>query len=176
MNIKQDDQKTYLKIKLEGGMIPTIGANGTLWRRGELIKAVNKSQYLFDTQIPYLMLKRNPIYFAKVKVGIIHLFCHQTKDFYRKQKRRAKDFFYQEGTKQREETYQRKAAKQALFILATITVLPLVIQMVRGYRRKPDFAWFFHPIACGITLWLYASETLVAIFKKTEMDRKEWKQ
>lgn len=166
----------YLKVQIKLPSIPTIGANGTIWRTGILRKAVGENNYLFDIEIPYVLASQKPFWFAKVKVGIVHLYCHQIKDFYRKQKRRAKDFFYQEKRDDRRQTYQRQLDKQLYFIFSTVTILPLIFQSIKGYFRNPDRAWFFHPLACLMTLWLYGTETILAKFKTAEMDRSEWRQ
>lgn len=176
LDVEQEDGGGYLKVKISKGILPTIGANGTIWRSGILKKAVGENDYLFDIEIPYILAGRKPFWFAKVKVGIVHLYCHQVKDFYRKQKRRAKDFFYQEKRGDRQETYQRQWDKQLYFIFSTVTILPLIVQSIKGYLRKPDRAWFFHPLACLMTLWLYGTETILAKFKTAEMDREEWRQ
>ncbi len=176
LEIEQKDKGKYLEIRIEKGILPTIGANGTLWRTKELKKTVGRSNYLFDTDIVYILAKKKPFKFAKVKIGIVHLYCQGLKDFYRKQKRRVKDFYYLEKQEERQETYQRQTSKQVYFVMAVILIFPLLFQMTRGYLKKPDKAWFFHPLACLITLWLYGSETVLAKFSQVEMNRDQWKQ
>ena len=111
-----------------------------------------------------------------MKVGIVHLYCRTIGDFYRKQKRRARDFFYLEKEEERRETYQRQAGRQFYFILTTITILPLIFQSIKGFIRKPDNVWLFHPFACLLTLWIYGSETILARLGRVQMDRKSWRQ
>jgi len=176
LNFFQEDKNRYLKVRIKGNILPTIGANGTIWRTEVLKKAVGKSDYLFDTDIPYIVAKKGSFWLAKVKVGIIHLYCRTVKDFYRKQKRRARDFFYLEKEKERGETYQRQAGRQFYFMLATITILPLIFQSIRGFIRKPNNVWLFHPFACLLTLWIYGSETILARLGRVQMDRKSWRQ
>jgi len=176
LNFFQEDKNRYLKVRIKGNILPTIGANGTIWRTEVLKKAVGKSDYLFDTDIPYMLTKNGPFWLAKVKVGIVHLYCRTIGDFYRKQKRRARDFFYLEKEEERRETYQRQAGRQFYFILTTITILPLIFQSIKGFIRKPDNVWLFHPFACLLTLWIYGSETILARLGRVQMDRKSWRQ
>lgn len=176
LKMRQKDQGQYLKVKISPGILPTIGANGTIWRAKTLKEIADKSDYLFDTDTPYALARRKPFWFAKVKTGIVHLCCRGIKGFYKKQKRRASDFFYLEGKEARKNTFQRQTNKQFYFILSTISIFPLIIQSIRGYIKKRDSAWFFHPFACIITLWVYGTETIIAQFKRREMDRKKWKQ
>lgn len=174
--LPQEDKGNFIKIKMSGQALPTVGANGTIWRAKVLKETVGRENYLFDTDIPYFLASKQPFYFAKVKVSITHDFCHRFRDFYRKQKRRAKDFFYLEKKKTRKGTYQRQMGKQLYFILASVFLLPLFYQAIKGYLRKPDKAWLFHPIACLVTLWVYGTETLLSKVKIGEMSRKGWGQ
>ncbi len=176
LKMEEKDLGNYLKVKIGGGILPTIGANGTLWRRGHLTKAVGKSQYLFDTDIPYILSEEKSFYFAKVKVGIIHLYCQKLSDFIRKQKRRVGDFLYLEKFSQRSQTYQRQRSKQLYFICSVVLVLPLLFQAIKGYIKKPDSAWLFHPIACLATLWIYSIEIILSKLKVTQINRDRWKQ
>jgi len=176
LNLWQEDKGDYLKVRMGRGLLPTVGANGVIWRTGTLKKAVGDVGYVFDTDIPYVIARQKPFFFAKVKVGIIHLYCHQINDFYRKQKRRAKDFYYMRAQKIRKATFQKKLGGQLYFTISTLLVLPLIFQSIKGYLKKPDSAWFFHPWFCLTTLWIYSTETILAKFKTSEMSREGWKQ
>jgi len=177
IKIKQEDKGDYSEVFFRKPPFPTVGANGTVWRRKELLRAVGKSDYLFDTDIPYMVAKqRKGFYFAKVKVGIVHLYCRTWRDFYRKQKRRARDFFSLLNKKERVVTYQRQTGKQVGFILSNLLILPLLFQTVKGLIKKPDPAWFFHPVASLITLWVYSAETLQGFVRKPQMERENWCQ
>ena len=67
--------------------------------------------------------------------------------------------------------------KLFLFILCTATIIPLLIQSIIGFCRKPDFsAWAFHIIACWITLWVYGWGVVRGVFKKEAANRDDWKQ
>src|SRR3989339_734663 len=60
------------------------------------------------------------------------------------------------------------------FILSCITVIPLLIHSFKGYVKKPDKAWFFHPIACWITLWEYGCGRLRGFLQVKETSRIGW--
>lgn len=177
LKLDQEDKNNYLKVKIRGKILPTIGANGTLWRTEILKRAVGEKDYLFDTDIPYVLLEsRVDFYFAKVKIGIIHNYCRKFSDFVRKQDRRAKDFFYLEKQRQRSRTYQSQKTKQLSFILSTVFILPLLFQSLKGFFKKRDWVWFLHPLLCIITLYVYTKETILAKFKVGQRERKGWSQ
>ncbi len=171
------DQGNYLAWQLDLKKLPTIGANGTIFR-AELFKTAKIGDYLFDIEVLYQYLNKRPAKFAKVKVGIVHAYCNTTAAFKRKQQRRIQDFNFYERTGQRQfwssNLNYRGLAK---FILCTVTVLPLLYQVMIGYRRVADRAWWYHPIACWITLWIYASNRIGLRFKTPAIaDRQNWRQ
>lgn len=169
---------SYLSVKFRADMIPTIGANGFFMRRKELLDNFD-GEYLFDIDVLWELFKKNPdLRVAKVKTGIVHLFCPDTATFCRKQNRRIKDFLYFSDAKGRKYPWNKIGrGKVVLFILCCITVFPLFGQAYVGYSRKRDIAaWAYHPIACWITLWIYGWGTVQGIFKKEAASRENWKQ
>ena len=55
--------------------------------------------------------------------------------------------------------------------------LPTFLQACIGYVKKPDRAWFFHPLACWLTLWIYGTSKIgQKIFGVKELNRNSWKQ
>jgi glycosyltransferase involved in cell wall biosynthesis len=159
MDLKTKDYKTYLKVTLSpDNPIPTIGANGTIFRSVFLTKEL-KSNYLFDIDIisQYLKKTNKTIYFAKTKTGIIHSYCEASfKKFVKKQKRRLTDYYYYKNF--RDYNWDTNSfSKQLSFIFYSVLVLPALIDSIKGHIKKPDVAWFIHPIACLVTFYLYAT-------------------
>ena len=176
--VQQTDVGDYLKLKLEESALPTIGANGFLFRR-TLLNRVNWAPYFFDIDVVHQAVASGQPHFAKVKTGIVHLFCDQLSLFRRKQQRRIHDFLYFAQTRQRTYPWQRQNKLAILqFSLCTVLVLPLLIQMLRGMRRRFDYAWWYHVPVCWITLWVYGVATLGrALGRKPQaMDRGNWQQ
>ncbi len=167
----------YLKLRLGAAALPTIGANGFVFRRA-LLDGTNWDPYLFDIDILYERIRRDgAVCVAKVKTGIVHLYCARLADFARKQRRRIRDFLYFAQAKQRSYPWDRqRRAGIVLFCLATVTVLPLVVQMVRGWRRQPDWAWLYHVPVCALTLWIYGLGALAKLFGRRPAlaDRAHW--
>ena len=179
LNIEQQDYKNYLKVTLKPKEdLPTIGANGTIFRTN-FLKQNLKQKYLFDIDIlsQYINENKKEIYFAKVKIGIIHTYCENSiSKFIRKQKRRIIDYFSYKSLRQYnwESTGNNNNLK---FIVYSFFIIPASIDSLKGYINKPDFAWFFHPIACQITLWIYIINTLknkLGFLKP--INRNQWQQ
>jgi len=158
--------------------LPTIGANGTVFR-AEFLKKNLIGDYLFDIDILAQYLDKNEsVDFIKIKNGIIHTFCESNiVKFAKKQRRRVKDYTYHKSVGSRSYDWESGNKLGILwFLFCCITVAPLIAQTVRGSRRKKDIAWLFHPLACYITLWEYGWGVLISIFKKEEITREGWSQ
>ncbi|MFC1700109.1 glycosyltransferase family 2 protein [Patescibacteria group bacterium] len=182
---EEKDYGKYILAKFnEDGGLPTIGANGAVFRADFLKKNIN-GDYLFDIDIlsSYLQ-KKKEVTFIKVKNGIIHTFCEaDIFKFAKKQRRRVRDFMFHKWLiKDRyykwydKDIFGKEPWGMVKFILSCVTVVPLLYQALKGYLKKPDPAWFFHPLACEITLWEYGWGRVLSIFKKQELSRKGWKQ
>lgn len=147
-------------------------------RKKELLQNF-EGDYLFDIDVLWELLKKEPgLRIAKVKTGIVHLFCPDTKTFYRKQNRRIKDFLFFNDVKGRKYPWNKiSKGKIVLFAFACITVIPLLVQSCIGYSRKQDVqAWAYHMVACWITLWVYGVGVITGLFKKEQASRDNWKQ
>ena len=175
---EEEDRGSYLAIKFREDMIPTIGANGFMMRTRELIDNF-EGDYLFDIDVLWELFKKDPeLKVAKVKTGIIHLFCPDVKTFIRKQNRRIKDFLYFSDAKGRKYPWSKVGKwKIVVFAIYCITLIPLIIQAIIGNIRTHDIsAWSFHIVACWITLWIYGWGTIKGLFHKEQADRSQWKQ
>jgi glycosyltransferase involved in cell wall biosynthesis len=176
IKLKVQDQGKWLKIALDPDRLPTFGANGTLLRHDLVNKITGNNNYFFDLDIIYNLAKNKDQYFAKVKIGIVHLYAENIATFIRKQNRRLKDFLYYQQGGQRSYPWKKNPQKLAKFILYNLLVLPLFGQSIRGYLNKPDWAWFFHPIATEITFWTYGLGWIQAKFHPQITDRQNWGQ
>jgi|DewCreStandDraft_2_1066082.scaffolds.fasta_scaffold01071_11 glycosyltransferase involved in cell wall biosynthesis len=177
--VPTEDRGGYLTFRLDPRWLPTIGANGTLLRRAVLEQA-GLGDYLFDIDVLYqLACRGEPVRFAKVKTGIVHLYTSSLRGFARKQRRRIQDYLYYRRQGLRQYPWQRQSrAGLARFVLSTLLVLPLVVQAARGYRRQPDPAWALHVPACWVTLWTYGWGWVAGQLRPQEVrvERSQWQQ
>jgi len=154
-------------------LMPTIGANGTIFRKQ--IFAGFTDNYLFDIDV--LSKLTQPIYFAKVKIGIIHTFCESSlSKFIRKQNRRATDLYTYRHLRSYPLT-QNHLRSTIFFTLYVILIIPMFYDSLRGFVKKPDLAWFLHPLLCLITLYCYGIATIKNYFHLLKpINRKQWQQ
>lgn len=177
ISLKTENQEGWIKITLPKGVLPTIGANGTILRRS-IFENHKIGDYLVDIDVIYDLVNQGHNKFAKVKTGIVHLYCGSNiKTFMRKQKRRVKDFLFLKKENVRSYPWQ-KTNKAGIFkfIFYSVTVLPVIFQAVKGFLRKRDIAWFFHPLACWLTLYIYGVGAFQNLFKTEALKRDKWSQ
>jgi glycosyltransferase involved in cell wall biosynthesis len=175
--VSEESRDGYTAIRVTGEQVPTFGANGFVVRRRAL-DGIRWAPYYMDIDVAY-QLVRNGGVIAKVPVGIVHLYCDRLAAFARKQDRRIRDFLH--FSEQKERSYPWDGARRRgvlMFILSTVTVLPLLYQTLRGVCRKPDVAWVYHIPAMWITLAVYGVATIRARLgiKGAMKSRKAWKQ
>lgn len=159
--VRSEDRGDYLLLDLTPGAVPTLGANGCLIRR-TLLERVSWTPYYFDIDAIQQAVEGGWTRLAKVKCGIVHLYAVRLRDFARKQDRRIRDFLHFSGERRRSYPWQQHRMRGGVlrFCLATVTLLPLLAQMLRGARRMPDRAWACHVPVCWITLCCYARAVL----------------
>ena len=178
LEIEQKEKDGYIEIPLSPGLLPTIGANGTILRRS-IFKDYQVKNYLFDIDVIYELAQRNTKKFwkfAKVKTSIIHLYSHSSiLQFFQKQKRRVKDYLYYESLGVRKYPWRvfgwntMRGKGLCLFIFFTLSIFPLLFQSWRGYQKKKDWAWFLHPLACLLTLIIYSYYWIARIIFGVEL-------
>jgi len=157
--------------------LPTIGANGTLYRR-KIIQSSFHADYLFDTDLIGIIVNAHPnLSIAKVKTDIIHTFAESSPSkFYTKQLRRVRDFYYYKQFRQHSWN-SLNVLYMPLFTLYTLTLFGPLFHSLVGFSRRPDFAWFFHLPACIFTLFSYGTVVIQNFFgKNTYQSRHKWSQ
>ena len=153
--VKTRDNGSFLLLGLNERNIPTIGANGFLVR-AEALRRVDYKPYFFDIDVVCQLIRMRQNSFAKVKIGIVHLFANNVRAFTRKTHRRIRDYLFYEKQKMRKYPWRRLSRVRILkFPLYTLLMIPIIRDSVKGYKKMPDKAWLFHPIACWIVFLTY---------------------
>jgi len=173
--VRSEQRDGYLSVRVDPDLLPTMGANGYLVRK-EPFLSVLEGDYVFDIDSVGTLARHGFDRVARVDVAIGHLFAPSYSVFVRKTRRRARDFLYYSGRGQRTYPWARYRRGLGLFVVATVTTVPLLAQSAVGYRRTPDRAWWFHPVACWTTLGIYGWETVRARIRPERLSRSDWRQ
>ncbi len=175
----EEDLGDYLLVGFDKRGVPTIGANGTVFR-SEFLRSRVLRDYLFDIDVLAKEIKdRGCVKFIKVKNGIVHNFCGgDVGKFARKQRRRVRDYLFHLKEKKDREFGWGEVSKGGVirFVVSCIFLFPLLVQAVIGYSKKRDVAWFFHIAGCWITLIVYGFDYFRSFFTKSEFGRSVWNQ
>ena len=176
----ESEAGAYRVLDLAGRVMPTIGANGFVFRRSILDEGLSWKPYFFDIDVAAEAVAKGAGAIAKVETGIVHLYCAKLSAFAMKQRRRIRDVLFFAKAKSR--TYPWQAQKKsgiALFCLSCATFLPLVVQacVLKSRARVPWKVALLHLPVCYITLWVYALGVLSRLFRKPQMaDRSSWQK
>jgi glycosyltransferase involved in cell wall biosynthesis len=174
--VHEERRDGWLRVTLDPDYVPTMGANGYIVRR-QAFEIVPVDDYLFDIDFVYELVRRGFGTIGRVDVPIRHYFCDSVRRFYWKTRRRTDDYFYFAAAGRRSYPWtQRQRLGLVRFVGSTVTVLPLLVQVLRGFRRRPDPAWLFHVPACWITLGVYGAGALRGVLAPRMLDRSDWGQ
>lgn len=202
MNIKTEKKDGYLKVHLVKGNVPTIGANGFVVRRVALTPILS-NDYFFDIDVLNILMRSNSqkeglhghsspsCYIAKVDTGLVHLFSGTLSTMIRKYQRKVRDYVYYNSINIRSHAENSEKINPILKLLypgginlvglilylsSCITIIPLLVQALIGFIRKPDWVWILHPIITEITCTVYVIERIKSFFKKSIYNRTNWSQ
>jgi glycosyltransferase involved in cell wall biosynthesis len=164
----------YLIAQLQPGRIPTMGSQGFIVR-SDVLRQIPAAEYYFDLDGVNELVERGNRRIAKVDVSLGHLFCRDLQSLSRKIRRRSEDFLFWRS--RRNYPWLKSGWLQiARFVLYTVLVVPLGVQVVRGWLRVRDAAWLYHIPVCWLTLWIYSGSVLRSAVRHAPHSRQGWQQ
>ena len=153
-NIYEDNK--IIKFKIDHLDLPTIGANGSIFKRLDLIKFLDQQNFSYFFDVDYIIFIQKiygSINFIKIKLPVYHYYCGSNfLKFYKKQKRRINDFFKFEKFR----IYNPKKQKKAifLFICETIFFISFLKSIYFSFKTKQPVL-LIHSILSFLTLFVY---------------------
>ena len=169
---KEEAHQGYLVAELVPGHVPTMGANGFLVRT-KVLREVATGDFYFDIDAVNELVAAGHRRVAKVEVALGHHFAKDLPALRRKVRRRIEDFLYWRDKRSYPWLRSNNVAI-VRFVAYTMLVVPLAIQVTRGWLRKRDIAWLYHIPVCWLTLWLYAWAVLRSRGHRTPYSREGW--
>jgi len=146
------DEKDYFLIEFNENNLPTVGSQGFLTRR-ELLLKTNSKPYLFHIDSNLELVKAGHNKYVMMKLDIIHSHSNTVGHFLSKARRNMALFLKQSDVR----TYKWKTnrLKLILTVLIMLTLIKPLYDSFRGFIRKPDIAWFLHPVLCLAIVFSY---------------------
>ena len=69
---------------------------------------------------------------------------------------------------------KKRLVRMRLWLLYSLFWLWSTIDAIRGYKNKPDKAWFYHPLACYLTTIIYAIYSLADLRSYSNILKGKW--
>lgn len=153
------DVGDYYIVKFSPDNIPTIGANGFLVRRKELMEYAQATPGLyFDMDVNVDLINKGFNTYAFVKDSVLHLTGYGNVWQFLKRRMLYIRQYKLHGSQDRRYGQLRSIEKIKLgfvIVLCLTFFIPLV-DSIRGWRKIHDSAWFLHPILCFSFVVLYS--------------------
>jgi len=152
-----ENQKTKL-VKFNLKNMPTLGDNGVLVWREKLMKAKVDEKNFSHIDVFYDLVSLGMDQFVVVKQEIIHDTGEKFWPFIKKRFKYINQLYLQQ-IKMRRYRWVRNyqdGLRLGLFVVYSLTVVGPLATAVRGFWKKPDWAWFWHPIICFCLVIVYA--------------------
>jgi len=163
-----EDFDNYFKIKYPKDIskIPTLGANGFLFRRS-LIEHTTLSINAAHTDlcVDWIMQGHNCFAFVKNR-HVVHLIEVSVFDFI-KRRLHYEEMYSPKKIKRIYSVFQKKDILRLIFItVSNMTFIIPFFRSVYGYSIKRDLAWFLHPLMCFIFTLSYSMHFSIKQLKK----------
>ena len=159
----KEDYGDYFLVEFDENNLPTLGGNGFLIRRETLLKAHCSREEFFHIDVVLDLVRSGYTLFAMVRHEIFHDTATSLSHL---ALRRARYFIAHNplGSSRRYLVFNPRRAsdltKILFFAFQTITVLPLFLLSLKGFRRRRDWAWFWHPLVCWVFFISYSFSTI----------------
>lgn len=157
---KAEDMGKYYLVKLspDAKKFISVGTNGCLMRRKLVLEnAQADPDYHYPIDVLFDVTRKGFDTFIFVKNSIIHL-THSSGllEFLKRRKRFVEQYHFQEhGRRRWSVVVGGEEWKVFLYVIYSLTVVGPLIESIRGYVKKPDAAWFMHPLMCFGTTLIY---------------------
>ncbi len=170
-----EDKGNYFKVKFDHRHMPPLGCNGFFVRKTILLESAlpNKDDVAFfnHSDAAYLMVAKGNNTFGFAKNSVIHKTSSGFLLNWSRKRIESTELLYFRNLPRKYKVYDPSDWRDNLnllkFILYTVTVIKPLYDSLRGFVRKPDVAWFVHPLMCFTMLYTYGYVTTKYFIKKS---------
>lgn len=154
-----EDKGKYFLVEYNQKNLPTVGANGFLIRRKDLLTAKVDEKHFghIDVNVDLLRKRGGKAKYVVVKNDIVHISGENIFKFFGKRSRYMRELYMGEYENRRYLLYDPKKdrLKIILYSLGSLTLVWPTLEALWGFWRIPDLAWFWHPVVCFFMFWVY---------------------
>jgi len=163
----------YYLTQFHSNNLPTLGSQGYLCRSNSIRQYTHWHPYFFHLDATKELVDKNFNTFAMLKRSVEHDYVDSIGQFYKKLYRNLELFYTYRSY--RTYDYDIKPVTFFIVLIQMMTVIRPLIDSVRGYIKKPDIAWFLHPIFCITVPILYIFVTFKYIIGKSLIKKHTYK-
>lgn len=151
-----ENQKTKL-VKFTPENMPTLGDNGMLVWRNKLMKAKVDEKNFSHIDVFYDLVSLGMNQFVVVKNEIIHDTGESFVKFLSKRFRYMKELYLEQREMRRYKWVRdyQDMARLGLFVIYSLSLVGPLWTAGRGFLKKPDLAWFWHPVMSVAMVLVY---------------------
>ncbi|MFA6533792.1 MAG: glycosyltransferase family 2 protein [Patescibacteria group bacterium] len=144
----------YFLVKFDINNLPTLGSQGCLIRKDLILSATAWQPYFFHLDSIYELAEKGYGDFVLMKLAVEHNYINSFWQFHKKLCRNLVLFLSFRPL--RKYTYNLGSARFFVSLFLMVTLIYPFSQSLRGYIKKPDLAWFWHPVFCLTVPLMYA--------------------
>jgi len=162
-----DDKNGYWLVQFDENNMATLGDNGMLVKRKLLMKAKVDEKHFFHIDVFWDLVAKGFNKFVVVKNEIIHDTGEEFWGFIKKRYRYMKEL-YLEDLKLRRFVWVRNWSDKFrifVYIIYSLTVIGPLLEAFKGWRKKKDWAWFWHPVMCLTMVFVYGLALVMKIIR-----------
>jgi len=152
-----EDKGDYWLVQFNENNMATLGDNGMLVKRKLLMKAKVDEKHFFHIDVFWDLVAKGFNKFVVVKNEIIHDTGEEFCRFIQKRYRYMKEL-YLEDLKLRRFVWVRDWSDKLrifAYIIYSLTVIGPLLEAFKGWKKKKDLAWFWHPVMCLTMVFVY---------------------
>lgn len=157
--------KNYCVVEFSVSNLPTMGAQGFIAKTEDILKTTWKP-YFFHLDSIFELVEMGKNKFIMIDLEIEHGYAKSVVEFYTKLYRNLTLFL--KLKKYRKYTYEVSSVRFLFAMFLMLSVVQPVYVSVRGFIKKPDLAWFLHPIFSFTVPILYSLIVVRHVVKKYE--------
>lgn len=146
------EERDYVLAKYNSRNLPTMGAQGYIVRRNKIMTTTWKP-YFFHMETALEMVENGDNKFILLKIPIEHRYVKSFTEYFTKLSRNTTLFL--ELRDYRKYDYSLSPLVLLIPLVLMMTFVVPLSQSIRGFIKKPDIAWFLHPIFCFTVPILY---------------------
>lgn len=161
------DKGEYFLAQFTVDNMPTLGANGVLVWRKKLLKAQVDEQHYFHIDVFWDLINLGMNQFVVVKNLIIHDTGERFYPFIKKRLKYAEELYFKQQKLRRFKWGKTGKDKFKLggYVIYSLTIMGPLIDSIRGYLKKPDWAWFWQIIMAPSLAITYGLMIIIRLIK-----------